>query len=104
MNEAKLGTEMRTRLQAVAIAAEAAETPVIVKYSAPLPGVGVIRALRLPGDEAFGIDHQYGVIAAVAGRATHAQIGALTDDPNVEMVWYDSPVRVLLEVSVPLIG
>src|ERR1700737_1969478 len=101
MDETKLGSEVLSRIQAQ----DASQTlPVIVKFRAPVPGRGVIRALRLSDEVAFNIDHHYEVIPAVAGQVTPAQLSALTDDPNVEAVWYDAPVHIMLDVSVPLIG
>ena len=101
MDQAKLGSEVWARIQSQGAAGP---LPVIVKFRAPVPGRGVIRELRLANEETFSIDHHYAVIHAVAGHATHAQISAITDDPNVESVWYDSPVHIMLDVSVPLIG
>lgn len=101
MIEAKLGDELLPRYETLAANEQ---VPVIVKYKEPVPGIGVIRSLRIAEEMNFDIDHHYSVLPAVAGVATREQIAALSEDPNVEKVWYDAPVHVMLDVSVPLIG
>ena len=46
MDQAKLGSEVLARIQSPETAQA---VPVIVKFRAPVPGRGVIRALRLVG-------------------------------------------------------
>ena len=101
MNQAKLGNQIAAR---IGVAEPDEKHPVIVKFRSPVPGRGVIRSLRLQAESDFSIDHHFSVIPAVAGQASADQLSALTDDPNVEHVWYDAPVHIMLDVSAPLIG
>ncbi|MBI1801151.1 MAG: S8 family serine peptidase, partial [Chloroflexi bacterium] len=101
MIEAKLGNDVLARVRA---APDDHPHPVIVRYRTTRQGRGRVAAFRLIDDLAISIDHHDTVVPAVAGRATRRQISALSDDPTVEMVWYDSPVHTLLDASVPLIG
>jgi serine protease AprX len=101
MNEAKLDADLLPRYQAMP-----ASMPVgvIVKYKTT-PGPTPVAASAVLADTyGVAVDHHYSLIPAVAVRATKGQVGNLSDDPNVEKIWWDAPVHVWLDVSVPLIG
>ena len=101
MNEAKLGDDLLPRYQSMPASEQ---TGVIVKYrpvAAPAEGAA---ASRIADEHGVDVDHHYTLIPAVAGRATKGQIESLSDDPTIEKIWWDAPVHVMLDVSVPLIG
>jgi len=71
--------------------------PVIVRYrrdrAAPkglLPGMEVRR--------------QFSLIPAFSASLAAHEVDALSEDPRVDRLWYDIPVKVLLDLSVPAIG
>ncbi|WP_160316950.1 S8 family serine peptidase, partial [Ardenticatena maritima] len=45
----------------------------------------------------------YRLVPAVALEMTPADVAALSDDPDVEVIWYDEEVHTCLDVSVPKI-
>ncbi len=101
MNQKKLDDDLLPRYEAMPAFEQAG---VIVKWKAPPAGTMAAAAVRVAEDFGVDVDHHYSLIPAVAARATKDQIANLSDDPNVEKIWYDAPVHVLLDVSVPLIG
>lgn len=71
--------------------------PVIVQLK---PQTRDVKALSLE----FPFQRQFSTIPAAAMRATRQDIARLSEDPRVEKVWWDCPVRACLDASVPLLG
>lgn len=101
MDPRKLHESMTAALEDIT-AAEAEPMPIIVRLR---PG------LRADGREAeylmqtieMEARYRYRLVRAVAAMATPEQIGAITENPAVDLIWPDLPVHTMLDVSVPLI-
>ncbi|MCA1553094.1 MAG: S8 family serine peptidase, partial [Chloroflexi bacterium] len=102
MNEAKLGDDLLPRYETLPADQQLG---VIVKFKTPTaPAPLTAAAARVADDIGLNVEHAYSVLPAVAGRATKEQIEALSEHAEIEKVWWDAPVHVMLDVSVPLIG
>ncbi|PIN76065.1 hypothetical protein COV17_03345 [Candidatus Woesearchaeota archaeon CG10_big_fil_rev_8_21_14_0_10_36_11] len=55
-------------------------------------------------DAEFELEHQYTTINALSGIITEEGMKKLQDNPNVERVEYNHPIKPLLDGSVPLIN
>lgn len=72
--------------------------PVIIRYSQAVPlARGFAIARNIP------VRHTYDLLPAVATLLPMTQVDALTDDPEVEMIYPDLPVHTMLDQSVPII-
>ena len=55
------------------------------------------------GGTVAAVRYQYRLLPMAALLTTPGQIYSLLDDPAIEQIWYDLPVQVCLDFSVPLI-
>ena len=55
------------------------------------------------GRTVVAVRYQYRLLPMAALLATPGQIYSLLDDPAIDQLWYDLPVQVCLDFSVPLI-
>ncbi len=91
---AKISRDLRQRLDSPSVPAG---LPVIVRYR-PEARPKSAKALGLE------ISHAYQVLPAVAARLSLEQLGSLVDDDDVERIWLDFRVHVVLDKAAPAIG
>lgn len=99
-NPSKFHQNLVEALQSPAIQALGAadKIPIIVKWRSNRTGANAVpRGISAPR-------YTYTLIPGTAHQSTRAEINALSDLPDVELIWHDSPVHILLDESVPLIG
>lgn len=96
MNRGKLHSYLQTQLDT---APADAVLPIIVRFDASR---GLRPALQ-PGQGIVDWRHEYRLMPAVAVSAKPGQIFSLLDDPAIDRIWYDLPVHVCLDYSVPLV-
>lgn len=102
MDPSKLHPTLRAQVESLSAAREPtagavedATLDVIVRYRST-----AARSLETSGPPPT---QEFDLINASAVTVDLKQLGDLTDDPNVAVVWADLPVYALLDVSVPLI-
>jgi subtilisin family serine protease len=100
-NPSKIHPQLTARLQtrATATATQQSAMGIIVKHR---PNTAMSTLASIKG--VTGTHYQYHLLSASALSATPNAIYTLSDRDDVEMIWYDKPVRTFLDVSVPLIG
>ncbi len=96
MNRGKLHSLLQAQLDT---APADAVLPIIVRFDASR---GLRPALQ-PGQGVVAWRHEYRLMPAVAVAATPGQILSLLDDPAIDRIWYDVPVHVCLDYTVPLV-
>lgn len=96
MNRGKLHSLLQTQLET---APADAVLPIIVRFDATR---GLRPALQ-PGQGVVARRHEYRLMPAVAVSATPGQIFSLLDDPAIDRIWYDLPLHVCLDYTVPLV-
>lgn len=94
MNTGKLWPGM----DLAAMAAGAGEVAVIVRYQAVAD-----RAALVADVDGISIERHYRRLPYVAMRVSTGGLRRLQDDPTVERIWPDLPVRALLDRAAPLI-
>ncbi len=96
MNRGKLQSLLQAQLDT---APADAVLPIIVRFDATR---GLRPALQ-PGQGVVAWRHEYRLMPAIAVSATPGQILSLLDDPAIDRIWYDLPVHVCLDYTVPLV-
>jgi serine protease AprX len=97
-NPSKIHPKLIQQLRASAMAGVAQPLRVIVRFRA---GAAVTAAQATAG--VTETRRAFRLIPAAALSATLDGIGKLSDRDDIEMIWYDSPVHTMLDVSAPLI-